>query len=507
MKVLPASFFIKHKKIFFAFLALILSVFVIYQGSYYRWLGYERIPGPTIDEFTYVWGAESLKAHGLPVGWTLYSGVFKDAKFNAIETRVDGFGIKKDGRILEVSEFRKNPRPLIAVEEIDWGEGKKQLFFASPFVDHPPLGGLVFSLGVDKAVQTFDGVKLGMVRQPALVIGVLNCFLILILVYLLTKNLWISLFAIAVYSTVPTYLFSSKTAFLENAAPPFILGHLIFLIKGLDIKRPKLSMIFLFLSGFLGGLGILVKEPVLGFVLGSAAVFYINKISIKRFSIFALGVMLPVVIYISWGLWLQSTVFLSIFSANSNRSFYGSLKFISMLEALRFKNFPVDGWWIWGFVSLFALPFRMDKRILFLILPLLGHLLLILFLGSSNYSWYYLSAIPFLAICGGIFIWQIFRNPDWLSTLAFFLIPLSSSFYWGYSVFKTQSLSEYRLIFLAFFAVLFLRLTRPKSRVVKIGWNIFFIILLILIFRWNIKSIQFMISNWGKLPIPSLPNL
>lgn len=496
------------KKIFIIFVTLLISALIIYKGAQVRKISYDLIPSPILDEFNYIWQGLSIKKYGLPIGWVTFTEVYKNQTSGFRETKLEGLGIKKDDNVIDVFKFRKDPKPLIAIEELDWGEGKKQLFFGSPFFDHSPISGLIYSLGIEENVHDFSQVKPGMFRKISLQLALLSSILLFILILVVTKEIWIAVLSIIIYSTVPTYILATRTAFLENTAIPFVLGHLILLILGLQRSNKKLTGLIFFISGLLGGLAALAKEPAFGFLLGSSILFYIHRIPFRHFIIFVLGAILPIIIYIIWGLWIHPSIFLNIFLANSTRGFYGSLKLISMFVSLRFKNFPEDGWWAWGIISFLLVSLKINKQYLNLVLPFLGHFLLVIYLSSPNYPWYYLTMIPFFASFSAITIWEIYKKPNPAIAAAFLLIPLSSSLYWGYIVNHPQfSIESFRILSLIFVLFVFLRIRFAENKSIETLWNIFFILLIFQTVRWNYQSLYFILEHWGKLPISSLPNL
>lgn len=497
-------------------LAILIAIHIIVRASEIRWMGYDIIPKAFLDEYNYVWQALSLKSTGLPVGWVTFEHLYRTP--NSLSGNIVDLGIRvgsPDNPVVDLDNFKKQGKTLIAVRELDWGDGTKHLFFVAPFFDHPPLGGIIFSQSVDKSVNDFADVKPDQFRRPAVYIAIISSFLLFILVYLVTNLPWVATLSVAFYSSVPTYLLSSRIAILENAVPPFALLHLILLTIYLRFQErftKKITYLILFLSGFAGGLATMAKESAIGFVIGSVALILITGVKepLKKSKVLLtiiIGAALPVAWYIIWGLSIHSKIFLEILATNASRISYGPLKLVSTLPALRFKDFPVDGWWLWGFVSFFLCCLYFNRKYLPLILPFTAHFLLVLFLASPNYPWYYLAMIPFLASFTAINLWNLYKTPNIAHAVAFFLIPLSSSFYWGRLVFKGSSnLWDYKITFIVFMVFVFLKNKFTDNKKVKIVWTIFFIVLTYYLVKLNFQSIQFIIANWGKLPIESLPN-
>jgi len=507
-----SCFIFSHIKLITFFIALTISVIVLYQSMFYRWFGYETIPAPITDEFDYAWQGLSLRQYGLPVGWTILDHIYKESKYQSRLASVDEFGVISDGKRIDLREFQKDRRPLIAVKEIDYTKGLEHMLFVAPFFDHPPLAGLIYSLGVGSEIKEFAEVKPAEFRRPALILAIVTAVLLFIFICLITSNPWIAALAIIIYSTVPTYLLATRTAFAENVEPPFILTHLIVLFLAVRLHTKQLNkwliLSALTLSGLIGGLAFLVKEPAIGFLIGSVVLLLINKLPKRYILVFLFALLIPIGSYFIWGLWLQTDLFLGILQTQTGRGYFGAIKLITMLEALKFKNFPVDGWWIWGFLSFLLISIKIKhKNFLFLLIPLFSHFLLVLLLSSSNYPWYLISMIPFLAGCSAILIWQIYEYPTIATAYAFFYIPFSSSYYWGrVGLGLEQSITHYRYAFIIFSLLLILRIKLGRYRIVRIIWFIFLVILIQKIITFNQLFMPYLISHWGNLPIPSLPN-
>lgn len=494
-----------HKKIISLFLSVIISSMVIQQGLFYRWFNYETIPAPITDEFNYVWQGLSLRKHSLPLGWVTFSDIYRNPKYNSKQGNLAGFEIEIDGKKIDKNQFLTDRKPLIAIAEIDFVKGTEHMFFVAPFFDHPPLGGLIYSLGVDQTVARVDQVKANSFRKPALVLAVITAIFLFIFLFLITDNPWIAALGVVIYSTVPTYLLATRTAFLENVVAPISLAQLILLF--LAIKK-KPSYLLLILSGLFAGFGVLAKEPAASFILASLILLLINKIPPKNIFIFLFTALLPVIGYLGWGLWLQKDLFLDILFANANRGYFGAIKLVTMLETLKFKYFPTDGWWVWGFISFLLISFKpRQKNLFFLTIPLSLHLLLILLLGSPNYPWYLISSIPFLVACSAILTWQIIKSPTVATAMAFFFIPFSSSYYWGRIALNLQpSINHYRYAFLVYTLLLAIRLKFPKLNLIKTFWLIFFVVLIKKIIVFNQVFMPYLMAHWGNLPVPNLPN-
>lgn len=488
-------------------ISVAIIVFIFYIDKI-RQLEYESVPSfGILDEYSWVWQGISIRKEGVPVGWSIFYGI--DPGKNNVGL-VQDFSIRINNKKITSKNFGEFPKPTVAVQELDYGLGIRQVTFVFPFFDHPPLGGLLMSLGVPTTANTFTDISLKDVRFISLIMAIIVSILIYILAYQLTFSPIVSTLAVIVYSTVPSYLLASRFALLENMLAPFALIQIIFLIAANHFKTAKrLSLTFLTLSGISAGLMILIKESGAGFIIGSIILLFIWRFNFKLVvSIFIFPTIVIIATYLLWALQFSPAVLFQILQLQSTRGFIGSLNFLSILPSLRFENFPLDGWWTWGFISFALIGLKEGRKYAPILIPSFCHLLLVLFLGSSNYPWYYLSLIPFLAIFTALEIYSIYKSPNFAIILSFILIPLSSSLYWGYGVLhQPLNIWAYRIFFLVCISAASVRIIKPQSLASRIAWISFCLIIFVLIVKWNINSLYFIISNFGKLPFPSLPTL
>jgi hypothetical protein len=488
-------------KIVYFLLSFGFLVFITYQGSLLRQIGYERIPENKIfDERNYALQGISIRKSGIPIGWS-DSGAY-DNGFKPEDTQagLPDFNITAWGNSPTIKNFNMFPKPLYIVREYNLGYGVQQVKLVQPFLDHSPIGGLITSAKIPKNISDFSDIKPEDYRKPMLTIGVIVSVLLAIYTYLVTGSIITSLITTALYNTVPTYLLISRFALLENILIPFILIQLIFLHFAKEDK--KYSLVFLVLSGIFSGLGILIKEASLGIMISSLVVLiYIAKHKVQKILIFLSCSAIPVIIYILWGLWMSPKLFLEVFLFNTSRGFFGSLNFLSIIPSLRFANFPLDGWWVWGLISVIYLAFRKPKQYSELLIPFGGYLLFLLFLSNANYPWYYFPLIPFICITSAISILDIAKRPVVGLIVPFALIPLSSSLYWGYSVFNLPpQIQIYRVIIFGFILIGILKSTKPKNNILNLFWLFICFGVMAAIIKWNRSSIFYIITNWNNLP-------
>jgi len=481
------------KKYFLAIVSISLAFLVIKHGLVLRNFNFDVYPTPALDEYNYVWQAISLKKTGVPMAWTMNGGEYQSEKYSPIHGGIEGMTINSQ----TIKQFRENRRPLNAIADLDYGLGMRQVLFVAPFFDHPPIGGMMYEMGMPKNIEKIDQVIPSDFRRSAIALAVITSVLLYILLFLIFKNPWLPLLSTIIYSTVPTYILATRTTYLENAVAPLVVLSLIFLVLAINRR----NYWFMILSGLVGGLSVLAKEPAIGFLLGFFILLIVNKVPRKNIVAFIISAAIPVLAYVIWGLWLQKDLFLGVFFTNAGRSYFGAIKMVTQLQSLGFKNFPTDGWWIWGFVSFLIISLKSkNKKILFITIPSFAHLLTVLLMPSPNYPWYLISCIPFLAASSAILIWQIIKKPTVATAMAFFLIPFSSSYYWGrVSLSLAPDIRHYGYIFLIFAAFLLVRLKFSRFKITHYIWFLFMAGLMYRIFIYNEVFFPYLMAHWGGL--------
>lgn len=474
---------------------LILFVPILKMSHELRSNSGDTIPKVHLDEYTWVWQGISVKKSGIPAGWSDLDAYTKGPKK---DTEIVNFNINADKKSPNFFEFRDFPKPLLAIPTVNLGEGDKQIRYVQPMIEQPPLGGIVLSSFVPKDVRELLDVKPADIRKSALLMSTLTGILTFILGWLIFKNPVVAFLAGAFYGSVPSFLLLSRYALPENVLTPVIL--LSFILLVISNKLAGLKQIFsLVTAGVLMGLATLVKITGWPFIL-AAALLMINWNSPKSHLVtFILLATLVGLIYFIWAILLDSKLFFEIlFSQGLERKFAGSINSLVAIIGVNTANFPLDGWWIGGFLALFLIPYQKDYFIIYL--GVLTTLISILFLGGSLYSWYLIPAIPFLCLATAFFFWRVAIKPDFKSILVFFFIFLSSSFYWGYGVFKAdQPFLLYRLLMIFFIASGFLSVLFTKNHIYKLSWFILISLVTIQIINWNNQSMLYILSNWGNL--------
>lgn len=491
----------------YLFFATVLLIFVLWHTANIRNLGYDKVPDtyPILDERTNVWHGLSLRRSGVPAAWSGL-GVYKK---NNAGGKVNGFNIQVDDFVPNLSNFNNFPKPSAILHGVDLGAGRGMtgIQMVQPYLDHPPLGALIFSLFVPDNLETFADLNPYEMRKGPLVLAILTGVLIFLLGLQVFKNPWMGLLGTAVYGTAPTFVFLSRYTLLENLMVPLMLISLNLLVLSRDVKDKKKLAWIIALAGVFGGLMSLTKITGWAILPIGAILLWYWKYNLRQILCFVLPVICLGLLYFAWGFYLAPSVFMDIFRYQGvDRGFIGSINFLITLTRVGIVNFPVDGWWTGGFLAL-ALILRKSEH-LPITVSVVTLLVTALLLGGANYPWYFIPLVPFLCLAIAYLIWQVVNLPSTFNVMVFFLLFFSSSFYWGYGIYQAiasptgdeQPFALYRLLFVIFFISGLAWSFLPRMKKFSKIWMTIMILIIIATFKLNERSIYFLMSHWGSLP-------
>lgn len=502
----------RNNKIFI-FIILFLLILSLYYASKLRSIGYALIPENYIilDERTWVWQGLSIRSTGIPAGWSnlsaYWDGWTKSPSYNKSGVGIKRFNVAINNALPNLYNYPAYPKPVVSIQKVDFGRGADYIRFVQPLTEEPPLGGIILSQFVPNNVKTFLDLKPADFRKGSLYIAVLTGVLIFILSWQVFRNPIPALIASTIYGSVPSYVLLSRYALLENILSPLILILMNLLIIAKKLQNSHWASKILFLSGLTTGLISLTKltgYPIIGMAV---ILLWLWKFGRKQIIIFMIPALILGLSYFLWAFYLSGNFLLNIFEYQSvERGFIGSVNFLVTLSRVGILNFPFDGWWIGGFLTLTLIPFKKDYLPIFA--GAITVILTSLMLGGANYPWYFIPLIPFMCISTAYFIWTVATKPSFLNTAILFLVFFSSSFYWGYGVFQASLQStNYRQPFQLYRIALALAIggsigayVYQNKRLFNDFWFVSIMLLTSLLFKWNWQSVYYIISHWSKLP-------
>lgn len=489
---------------------VVLLLISLKVGSDLRSAGYNTIPEPYIilDEHTNVWHGLSLRRTGIPAAWSILGFYIDQSKITGAGGNIDGLNLSVDGKTPKFSDYSEFPKPVINVTEFDFGRGLSHTRLVQPYIDHPPFGAYILGLFVPDSVKTFKDVTDYDLRQSSLYLAILTQFLIFVFTYQITKKPVVGIISSTIYGTVPSYILLSRYAFLENVLTPLLLISIILIIfaKNLqdDIKYRKLLLVLLLSSGLFAGLVALTKLVGWIFIFSGAVILYIYKFKIKEILIYIIPAIFIGSLYFAWGLYLSPKLFLDLFITQGQRDFIGSINLMVTFFRVSIYRFPVDGWWVGGFLSLLFIT--KGKRYLPIGVVALSILVSALLVVGANYPWYFVPLIPFMALASAVLLYKFATKPTFKNAILIFFTFVSSSFYWGYGVYqKMQPFNMYRLLFLLFAAIGIYWFFNRTHKKYKLIWYFGAMILVVFLFMLNRRSMFYILENWSRLPLIYTP--
>lgn len=364
--LLLASKSFKYK--FFAFLLFFLFTFIL------RAHNYEKTPGiGHLDEQLYALSGVSLIKSGTPVSWSTL-------------------------------DYPKSTQVYQGEINYKGGDPKASVTLYKPWLDEPPLFSyLVGYFAVLGGVNEKEFVPSIFIRFPIIFISALTS----VIVFLIAKKLsgfWFGILSMVVYSTVPIFVFASRTAMPETLIS-FCFALLVYLIL---LFREKGSLWFVLPAPLLAGIAGLSKPT--GFLIVLFAVFFIfwsfyQRKDIKKavsYSLLIFFLTLPfVAFYFWWGYNFDWDIFLHINSIQSSRPIgFGSLAWFFITPSYDTVVLR-DSWFVFALLSVAFFVFKGVKGDKFVILmAFVFWVLVVMISGGENdlLAWYRFPSYPFLSI-------------------------------------------------------------------------------------------------------------
>lgn len=468
---------------------LILVLYVSIKTFPLKVISYDKIPkvGQTFDEYSFAWTGKSFLTGGMPVSWTTNLGVYKN-KYSSGNLK---------GFILSSGET-PIPKPLITTLTFDYGLGDRYIDLVQPYFDHPPLAGVVYSLGIPSDTKSLLDIKPADFRLMTRYLSLLTALLIFGVGTILYSPV-VGTMAMIFYSTLPSTLLPARMTMAENVTTPLFLLTVLLVAIG---NRYKKTFLFI-LAGIVAGLTMLAKFSGVSALIVGLLLCWHWKIKRQHILIF-LGLAIFVgLLYIGYGLYLSPGLFFNVIFSQAGRGGWGAIVFFQAIERVFFTGMPLDGWWTGGFIVLMYLAALPKHRPLSLMA--LGYTLVAVGLGGDNNTWYFFPLGVFFVLGYGVLIKEVYEKPSIINLSLLLLFPVLSSLYWGYYRLHLDSNLSWPIrILIGGFAAsgLFMEKFIQKWPWVKVLWLILLVLLIHRLYLWNFRSMQYILLEWGKLPHP-----
>lgn len=417
------------------YLLLFLAIFVL--GVFLRYSNYAKTPrhGATFDEFAWTWLGINILQKGVPISWSPHSQY-------------------------------KNRQHLIYQGAAFW--------IVTPYLEHPPLFGLVAgSFAMLNGAKDMYDVTLAKIRPLAIILGAFS----ILMVFVLSKEIYgnkIGLLSALLYATVPTVVVGSRIVQNENFLIPCWLLSLYLIAKYLKTGKNKFRNIAAIMAGLLS----LAKVPWL--VVGLSLSMILSYKGKWRDAFLVSGVTIAIfTLFIFYGIYFDKELFINLWKLQLARYDISFTGFFSVFTSpLLVDRFYLDGWILFGWLSIMFLARDLKKNFLILI-PFIAYLVTFIFAipNEPAHGWYRYPFLPFLLISSAVILYDEIKKIS-LTSLIFILFVGLALLNNTWQIDFGFSFIVYRIfILLAALSVIIplWKIKKYKSPIVL--WLLFFIIL------------------------------
>lgn len=330
-------------------------LFILFLSFILRFYHYAQFPvaGETMDEFAWTFLGSSLIQEHRPISWSHFG------QYQVIDTFY-----------FQNAEFK----------------------MVSPVMDHPPL--FSFIPGVVHLIKAGSWSltpSVTAIRFPMVLLGVINLGLFYFLAKKFFKDKFLYL-AVALYATIPAFIFASRLVVAENLLVSWLLITLILL-------NSKLTKNSYHLLAVVSGLAVLTK--VSGIIIPLIILTF--ALSEKNRSLFIssmVGMVTGWLIFAFYGFVFDWHLFTSLIFSQSSRDIgFSTLINRMFLHPGVVEKIMVDGWLSLGLLSLVLLFIEKKKNLSLQLSTIIIIGFTILFVGESTFhGWYDYLLYPIMAI-------------------------------------------------------------------------------------------------------------
>ncbi len=417
---------------------IILFIFILVLSLILRLHNYEKYPqrGATSDEYTYAFLGMSLLKDHVPISWSAFPAY-------------------------------ENLRHLTI----------RELYFPVvwPYFDHPPLTGfLTGGLSILTGQDTFEKIDLKTIRLVPIFLSMASSVLVF-LIALRIYNYKTAIWALLIYSTTAIFVISGRIALSENLLTPIFLSSLYLFI----LFDKKISYAKAILFGILSGLAFWTKE--VGVVV-FASLFYLLKTGNTKFKPLVLFIgtsLLIITFYFLYGAYYDWDVFMKVWSMQSGREIGPQTLNLLLFNPVIVNKPYMDGWYFFGFLSVFTSLLDFKKNRLIVIPALLYFLLLIFSLTRhGEMGWYVIPLFPFMAIASAHLLAEGIKNKSWYIFAFMLFVGLSEVKFLYQDIFGLTTM-QFRVILILLFGPLLLSSMLGKEKLFRVLSNAWFYIFII----------------------------
>lgn len=415
-----------------------MVIFILAISLILRLHNYEQYPqrGATSDEYTYAFLGISLLKDHVPISWSSFPSY-------------------------------KNIRHLTV----------KKLYFPIvwPYFDHPPLSGfLTGGLSLLVGQDSFEKVNLKTIRLVPIFLSMLSSILLFLISFRL-YNYKTAVWALLIYVTTTIFVINGRVALSENLLTPvFLLSLYLF-----SLFEKKISYTKAIIFGILSGLAFWTKE--LGIVVFLSLFYLFKKKNLKlNLLVLFVGVSLLIIgSYFLYGAYYDWDLFLKIWSMQSDREIGPQTLHMLLTNPIIVNKQYMDGWYFFGFLSIFysLIDFKKNKLV---VIPALLYFLLLLFslTRHGEMGWYVIPLFPFMAIASAWMLVESIENKNWYIFTFLLFVGMTQVKFLYEDIFGLTP-GQFRIILVLLFGPLLMASLFNREKLFRVLSNAWFYIFII----------------------------
>lgn len=427
-------------------IVLLLGIIISLVGYKYRIRQYDQIPfiSQNFDEYGYLWLGKSLLSTGIPANWSALN--FYNQYQQSNNDQVIGYNINVDTKSPSPGNWNTFKKPVVKSFEGTFDNNyKSQFLIVQPYLDNPPLTGIIFALvdsGKSMAFSTLKQIRI----VPIVVLSATIITIFLLGYYLL--NFKVGFISALIYCLGPSFIISSRMAVPENliaAILPLSLLILFFYRKTHQKRFLIAVWLLCFISTWLKVSGLII--PL------SLAIICFNAKYYRTGWIITSSAVSSFLGYVIYCYLYSPVLFNQIITTQSTRMFNGPALILSKIFHPQVPSSFYDGWIILGYISFLAIILlsRKVKNLNFLSSSIFGFLIFFMIFGGINFPWYQFIIYPILALSIGTIINHFLVHPRIEFNLLFFITVVSTLLHYSqYTPNWITYLNSYRILLVIF---------------------------------------------------------
>lgn len=331
-------------------------------------------------------------------------------------------------------------------------------------------GGLSLLVGQD----SFEKVNLKTIRLVPIFLSMLSSILLFLISFRL-YNYKTAVWALLIYVTTTIFVINGRIALSENLLTPlFLLSLYLF-----SLFEKKISYTKAIIFGILSGLAFWTKE--LGIVVFLSLFYLFKKKNLKlNLLVLFVGVSLLIIgSYFLYGAYYDWELFLKIWSMQSDREIGPQTLHMLLTNPIIVNKQYMDGWYFFGFLSIFysLIDFKKNKLV---IIPALLYFLLLLFslTRHGEMGWYVIPLFPFMAVASAWMLVESIENKNWYIFTFLLFVGMTQVKFLYEDIFGLTP-GQFRIILVLLFGPLLMASLFNKEKLFRVLSNAWFYIFII----------------------------